>query len=87
MVEQYPRIAEELGESFFTEKFVPICVKWLGDSIYSIRVAAITNLKELTKLLGSQWAERNVIRHLLELQTDNNYLHRLTPLFGISELN
>jgi serine/threonine-protein phosphatase 2A regulatory subunit A len=87
VVEQYPRIAEELGEAFFTEKFVPVCVKWLNDNIYSIRVAAITNLKELTKLLGSQWAERNVIRHLLELQTDSNYLHRLTPLFGISELN
>jgi len=37
--------------------------------------------------LGSQWAEKNIFRHLLELKGDQNYLHRLTPLFGISELS
>lgn len=58
----------------------------MNDNIYSIRVAAINNIKELTKLLGSHWAERNVFRHLLELKGDANYLHRLTTLFGISEL-
>jgi len=75
-----------LGEAFFTEKFVPVCIKWLSDNIYSIRMAAINNIKQLTKLLGSHWAERNIFRHLLELKNEANYLHRLTPLFGICEL-
>ena len=62
-------------------------MKWLNDNVYSIRVAAITNLKELTKLLGSQWAERNIIKNLMDLKNEINYLHRLTPLFGIAELS
>jgi serine/threonine-protein phosphatase 2A regulatory subunit A len=50
-------------------------------------VAAITNLKELTALLGTTWAERNILRQLLELKSEQNYLHRLTPLFGIAEIS
>ena len=55
--------------------------------MYSIRVSAIQNLKELTKILGSQWAERNIIKQLLDLKSEVNYLHRLTTLFGIAELS
>ena len=75
-----------MGEAFFTEKFIPVCIKWLNDNIFSIRVAAIENIYELTKLLGSHWAEKNIFRHMLELKENSNYLHRLTPLFGISKL-
>jgi serine/threonine-protein phosphatase 2A regulatory subunit A len=59
----------------------------LIDSIYSIRVAAIENLKELTIIFGSKWAEKTIILKLLELKDNKNYLHRLTALFGISELS
>lgn len=76
-----------MGEPFFTEKLVEICLKWLNDTIYSIRVAAIVNLKELTSIFGSQWAEKNVVKTMLDLRQETNYLHRLTVLFGISELS
>ena len=55
--------------------------------MYSIRIAAIENLKELTRLFGSSWADRHVIKRLLELKNEKNYLHRLTPLFGMAELS
>ena len=62
VVEQFPALARQLDEQFFTDKLIPISFKWLNDSVYSIRVAAIENLKELTKIFGSQWAEKNVIK-------------------------
>lgn len=86
MIEQYPALAKQLGEPFMTDKLVPICLKWLNDNVHSIRIAAVNNLRDLSKLFGSQWAERNVIKGFLDLKTDSNYLHRLTPLFGIAEL-
>jgi len=61
-------------------------VNWLTDSIFTIREAAITNLKEITAVFGHQWLTRYMLPTLLALQTDANYLHRLTPLFGIAAL-
>jgi serine/threonine-protein phosphatase 2A regulatory subunit A len=64
-----------------------MCFKWLNDSVYSIRVASIENLKQLTVIFGSKWAEKNIITRLLDLKTEGNYLHRLTALFGMAELS
>jgi len=61
-------------------------VGWLKDSIFTIREAAIENIKQLTCIFGAQWASRQVIPKLLALHTESNYLHRLTPLFGMSKL-
>lgn len=52
VVEQFPVLARQLGETFFNEKLSPICVAWLNDSIYSIREAAINNLRQLTEIFG-----------------------------------
>ena len=75
-----------MGEEFFVEKLNPICVNWLTDSIFMIREAAINNLKLITAVFGHQWLSRYMIPKLLALHTDPNYLHRLTPLFGIAKL-
>jgi serine/threonine-protein phosphatase 2A regulatory subunit A len=64
-----------------------MCFKWLSDSVYSIRIAAIENLKELSNIFGSKWAEKTIITKLLELKAEGNYLHRLTALFGMAELS
>ena len=68
------------------EKLNPICITWLSDSIYSIREAALNNVKLLTEIFGPQWAVTHVIPKLLSLHVDKNYLHRLTPLFGMATL-
>jgi serine/threonine-protein phosphatase 2A regulatory subunit A len=80
-------LARQLGEQFFNEKLNPICITWLNDSIYSIREAAINNLKLLTEIFGVPWAVNNMIPKLLSLHVDKNYLHRLTPLFGMATLS
>jgi serine/threonine-protein phosphatase 2A regulatory subunit A len=46
-------LAKQLGEQFFNDKLNPICVGWLNDSIFTIREAAIDNLKELTTIFGA----------------------------------
>ena len=52
VVKQMPVLATQLGEDFFVEKLNPICVNWLTDSIFTIREAAVTNLKEITVVFG-----------------------------------
>ena len=79
-------MAKQLGEAFFVEKLNPICITWLSDSIYSIREAGLTNVRSLTQIFGSQWAVTHIIPKLLSLHVDKNYLHRLTPLFGMAIL-
>jgi serine/threonine-protein phosphatase 2A regulatory subunit A len=64
-----------------------MCLQWLNDPVYSIRQAAVVNLKELTQIFGSPWAERNLIVKLLGLKDESNYLHRLTALFGMAEMS
>ena len=86
-MELFPILAKQLGEAFFVEKLNPICITWLSDSIYSIREAAINNVRALTEIFGSQWAVTHVIPKLLSLHVDKNYLHRLTPLFGMAQLS
>eukprot|EP00347_Sterkiella_histriomuscorum_P020919 403335954 len=87
VIEQFPILARQLGEAFFNDKLAPICITWLSDNIFSIREAALTNLKQLTEIFGVQWASKTVIPQLLSLQVNSNYLHRLTPCFGMTQLS
>lgn len=86
VVEQFPVLARQLGESFFNEKLNPICAAWLKDSVFTIREAAINNMKQLTIIFGPQWAAKNMLPRLLALHSDPIYLHRLTPLFGMATI-
>ncbi len=48
-------------------------------------MAAIENLKELTKIFGSAWAEKYILKKLSDMRLEQDYLYRLTALFSISE--
>jgi len=75
-----------LGEPFFNDKLNPICISWLNDSIFSIREAAVKNLKELTLIFGIGWASTKALPKLMSLHVESNYLHRLTPLFAMTAM-
>jgi serine/threonine-protein phosphatase 2A regulatory subunit A len=81
VVEQFPVLARQLGEPFFTEKLNPICLAWIKDSIFSIREAALSNFKQLAVIYGMPWALKHVVPKVMWQHQDGNYLHRLTPLF------
>jgi serine/threonine-protein phosphatase 2A regulatory subunit A len=86
IIEYIPLLAAELGVDFFNEKLGNLCMTWLGDSVYSIREAATSNLKRLTEVFGVDWAQNNIIPKVLALCSHPNYLYRMTTLFAISVL-
>ena len=57
---------------------------WLADSVFSIREAAITNLKKLIGVFGHEWAKQVIIPKVLASAHHTNYLHRLTTLFALT---
>ena len=82
-LENFPMFARQLGEKFFNEKLNRYCLGFLTDKIYSIRESALENYRQLTVIFGEQWAYTNFFPQLFTLCLETNYLHRLTPLFGI----
>jgi serine/threonine-protein phosphatase 2A regulatory subunit A len=65
VIEQFPVLARQLGESFFNEKLSPICFEWMKDNIFTIREAAIDNMKQLTIIFGESWAQTHILGLLL----------------------
>jgi serine/threonine-protein phosphatase 2A regulatory subunit A len=41
-------------------------------------------MKVLTDIFGVQWSVKHMLPKLLSLHVEQNYLHRLTPLFGMA---
>ena len=76
-------MAKIMSEKLFQEQFGSLCLSWLDDNVFAIREAGIKNLKELTAVLGSSWAEKYVLPKLLGYQSHSNYLLRMTPLFAL----
>lgn len=79
-------MARQLGENFFNEKLNPICLNWLKDPVFTIREAAINNVKQLIIIFGPAWTSKHLFPKLLALHTESNYLHRLTPLFAMQHV-
>jgi serine/threonine-protein phosphatase 2A regulatory subunit A len=83
VIDYFPMLARQLGESFFNEKLNCICTRWLNDNFFAIRQAALNNYKQITVLFGETWAQKHLFPNLFNLKSEVCYLHRMTPLFGI----
>lgn len=46
---------------FSWRQLCDICLAWLGDNVFSIRVAATDNLKRLADHFGTQWARDHIL--------------------------
>ena len=57
---------------------------WLGDTVFSIREAATTNLKKLTEVFGIEWANEAIIPKVMNMGGHPNYLYRMTTCFAIT---
>jgi len=84
IIEYIPLLASQLGVSFFDEKLSDLCMGWLGDTVFSIREAATTNLKKLTEVFGVEWASEAIIPKVMAMGNHPNYLYRMTTCFAIS---
>lgn len=84
IIEYIPLLASQLGVNFFNEKLSNLCMSWLGDTVFSIRDAATTNLKKLTEVFGVEWANEAIIPKVMAMGNHPNYLYRMTTCFAIS---
>jgi serine/threonine-protein phosphatase 2A regulatory subunit A len=84
IIEYIPLLASQLGVQFFDEKLSGLCMSWLGDTVFSIREAATTNLKKLTEVFGVEWANGAIIPKVMAMGQHPNYLYRMTTCFAIT---
>lgn len=63
IIQHIPLLAKQLGKEFFEEdvKLSRLCINWLGDMVWSIREAAIYNLKSLAEVFGTDWAKQHIV--------------------------
>jgi serine/threonine-protein phosphatase 2A regulatory subunit A len=89
IIEYIPLLATQLGRAFFDEQLASLCMSWLGDTVYSIREAATTNLKKLTEVFGVEWAKTQIVPKVVNMGSHPNYLYRMTTVqaIGVRLLN
>lgn len=90
IIERISLLARQLGKELFEEKgkLGEICIQWLGDCVFSIREAGITNLKKLTEIFGVEWAKRHIVPQIVDMyDKSTNYLLRMTALHAIGVLS
>ena len=92
MIEYFELVASQLGSDFIDEQLTTHCIAWLTDPVYSVREAAVANLRKLMEIFGVAWAERVIVPRVLYLRTASemagpaadvlarNYLLRITAL-------
>lgn len=88
IIDYIPLLAEQLGVEFFDQQLGDLCLSWLWDTVYSIRSAAVVNLKNLTKIFGSDWSRDKIIARLLKSDSQllENFVYRITLLSALTEL-
>jgi serine/threonine-protein phosphatase 2A regulatory subunit A len=79
-MQHIPLLAKQLGQEFFNDQMIKLCVGWLGDNISTIRKSAAENLKELTNIFGAEWAIEYLIPSLGDIKRHQSYLRRLTAV-------
>ena len=90
IIEHIPLLARQLGKEFFEDnsKLGELCISWLGDCVYSVREAAISNLKALAEVFGLEWAKEHIVPQVLNMYDSSaNYLLRMTSLHAIGILS
>eukprot|EP00300_Choanocystis_sp_HF-7_P010240 c16855_g1_i4.p1 GENE.c16855_g1_i4~~c16855_g1_i4.p1 ORF type:complete len:308 (+),score=96.26 c16855_g1_i4:1061-1984(+) len=86
IIEYIPLLAEQLGVELFDNKLKQLCFVWLGDCVFTVREAAVQNLKRLAVIFGPAWALREIVPQLHTVKQHNNYLYRMTSLYLITAL-
>lgn len=88
IIEYIPILAEQLGVQFFDQQLSDLCLSWLWDTVFSIREAAVANLKKLTEIFGSDWCRDEIILKLLKFDSQllENFVYRFTLLSALTAL-
>ncbi len=72
-----PLLAEILDKDIFEEKFLPICLEWLSNSVYQIREESIDVLIQLAeKLFDQRWLEKIMTEKIQEFYVSEKFAQR-----------
>lgn len=55
----------------------------MSDRVFTVRQSAIDTLKNLSKKLGSSWAEKHAIPIIHKFQAADNFLYRMNFYLGV----
>jgi len=81
-----PLLARKLGPSLFEKELRDQCIQWLKDSVWSIRIAAAENLKQITAIFEAKWTSTHFIPEVKALAEDKKPGHRLSAVYVINHL-
>jgi hypothetical protein len=84
IIDYIPLLATQLGRPFFDEQLGNLCMAWLGDTVYSIREAAILNLRKLTEVFGVEWARTTIVPKVIGMGQHPSYIFRMTTVQAIT---
>jgi len=87
LLNQFSNFAKILGKEHFTEMFLEILKDNLSDRIYQIRKNTVNVLCKCTEEFGIEWFFKSIIVYLYAFKSDQNYLHRQTPLFMLKQIS
>lgn len=59
---------------------------WLGDTVFSVRHAAVENLQRMADHFGEEWAKEQVLPVIDRMHVHTSYLQRMTALYGVQYL-
>ena len=86
IIELIPLLAGQLGHQVFKESLAALCMRWLGDEVFSIRQAATENLETLSSMFGVEWTVETIIPRIHELNASSKYLYRMQALRAVEVL-
>lgn len=87
IIEYIPLLLEQLGLEFFNKVLVSLCMLWLWDLVYTIREAAVLNLKRLAQVFGDSWAKSEIVDKIVSNDILADYKRENPELFEGEGLN
>ncbi|KAI8867079.1 ARM repeat-containing protein [Ramicandelaber brevisporus] len=86
IIKHLPLLANQLGREFFDQALNSMCIKWLTDNVCAVRDIATSNLSKLTTIFGIEWTKHNLLPHIIEQSSNQNYLYRITSVFAATTI-
>mmetsp|Transcript_29177 Transcript_29177/g.28909 ORF Transcript_29177/g.28909 Transcript_29177/m.28909 type:complete len:223 (-) Transcript_29177:6-674(-) len=86
IAECIPLLCKQLGQEFFETHLSGVMKKLYGDTVYSVREAAIKGYKEIAELFRSSWVEEKLLDEVLEGHTSESHIKRLSTIFTLKAI-
>ncbi|CAG9319843.1 unnamed protein product [Blepharisma stoltei] len=86
IAECIPLLCKQLGQEFFETHLSGVMKKLYGDTVYSVREAAIKGYKEIADLFRTSWVEEKLLDEILEGHSSESHIKRLSTIFTLKAI-